>query len=335
VDPAALSDAELIEAVVGWDRLASWAQARQARLLAEFARRRPPDPWQARRSDRPSRCSEFAPDEVGLALRLSRTAAANRLAVAEALVHDLPVTLATWEAGHLDGPKMRAICEAADLLEAGLRAALEARVLPRAPRQTSAQLRRSLLRAVVAIDPAGAQRRHRERRRDRRVVVSPDSEGMSTRWALLPAPDAVASDEWLGRLARSLGADDPRGMDARRADLLVELLTGRRCAAGDGCRGDGCRGDGGSAASAPTSRASRVLKSGTWVTWRPSRPGIRWEMTETVWASVSVPVRCAPTRSAPTRYPIDGSNSEASSAATNRSVSPSRCRISSPGPIGT
>ncbi len=45
-------------------------------------------------------------------------------------------------------------------------------------------------------------------------------------WALLAAPDATSAYQWLTRLARGLGAEDPRGMDARRADLLVALLTG-------------------------------------------------------------------------------------------------------------
>ena len=42
-DPARLSDDTLIEAMVGFDRVGSWAAARQARLLAELARRRPTD----------------------------------------------------------------------------------------------------------------------------------------------------------------------------------------------------------------------------------------------------------------------------------------------------
>ncbi len=240
-DPAALSDADLIEGIVGFERVTSWAQARQAGLLAEFAWRRPEDSWQARRSDTPSRCSEFAPDEVGLALRLSRTTASNRLVMAETLVQDLPRTHAAWQAGLIDTPKVRAITETSCLLTGPQRDILEARILPRAPEQTLAQLRRALLRAVLVIDPDGAERRFRERRTDRRVVVSPDGEGMSSLWALLPAPDAIASYERLGQLARGLGAEDPRGMDARRADLLVELLTGRRCAA-SGCVTD-CDGD--------------------------------------------------------------------------------------------
>ncbi|MGH3528599.1 MAG: DUF222 domain-containing protein, partial [Pseudonocardiaceae bacterium] len=108
-------------------------------------------------------------------------------------------------------------------------------VLPRAGQQTVAQLRAALARAVLVIDPDGAEARYRERRKDRRVVVSPDGEGMASLWALLSAPDATAAYQRLCQLARRFGADDPRGMDARRADLLVDLLTGRRCAATGDC----------------------------------------------------------------------------------------------------
>ncbi len=249
-DPAALSDSELIDAVIGFDRVASWALARQAVLLAEFARRRPEDHPLAANSDTPSRCSEFAPDEVALALRLSRMTATGRLVMAQTLVEELPGTLAAWQAGVIDSLKVRAITETSYLLPGERRSALEARVLPRAGTQTIAQLRAALTRAVLALDPEGAAARHQQRRQDRRVVVSPDGEGMASLWALLSAPDATAVYQRLCDLARELGSEDARGMDARRADLLVELLTGRRCAATGSCMnqqypGDcDCSGDG-------------------------------------------------------------------------------------------
>ena len=242
-DPARLSDAALIDTVIGFDRIASWASARQARLLAEFARRRPGDHPLAARCDTPSRASEFAPDEIGLALRLSRTTAANRLVMAEVLIADLPGTLAAWQAGTIDSLKARAITETSYLLPGELRGALEARVLPRAGQQTIAQLRAALARAVLVLDPEGAAERHHHRRADRRVVVSPDEDGMASLWALLSAPDATAAYQRLCELARGLGSDDPRGMDARRADLLVDLLTGRRCAAAGNCTDPQCDGD--------------------------------------------------------------------------------------------
>ena len=104
-------------------------------------------------------------------------------------------------------------------------------MLPRAGTQTLSQLRAALARAVLVLDPDGAAARHEQRRTDRRVVLGPDGDGMATLWALLSAPDATAAYQRLCQLARGLGAEDPRGMDARRADLLIDLLTGRRCAA--------------------------------------------------------------------------------------------------------
>lgn len=230
-DPGGLSDAELIEGIIGFDHVASWAGARQAVLLAEFARRRSGDHPLAAGCDRPSGASEFAPDEVGLALRLSRTAAMNRLVLAQAVVEELPATLAAWQAGVIDSVKARAIIETSYLLPREQLGALEERVLPRAGEQTVARLRAGLARAVLVLDPQGAQARHEQRRQDRRVVVSPDGEGMASLWALLSAPDATAAYQRLCHLARGLGAADPRGMDARRADLLIDLLTGRSCAA--------------------------------------------------------------------------------------------------------
>ena len=225
-DPAWLSDGELVEAIVGFDRVASWAAARQARLLAELAQRRPPDRvvGVARTA---GVASEFAPDEVGVALRLSRGTAGARIDQAVRLLSTLPATHAAWEAGRIDTAKVRAIHDATVVVPDELAVAVEARVLPRAPGQTLAQLKAALGRAVPSVDPQGADDRHREARRDRRVVVSPEPDGMASLWALLPATDAAGAFTWLTRLARGLGADDPRCVDARRADILAALLTGR------------------------------------------------------------------------------------------------------------
>ncbi|MGH3932391.1 MAG: DUF222 domain-containing protein, partial [Pseudonocardiaceae bacterium] len=189
-----LSDADLIDTIVGFDRIASWASARQARLLAEFARRRPEVKGSPpTRSDLPARYSGYTPDGIALALHLSRTTAANRLAMAETLVADLPGTLAAWQTGTIDVLKARAITETSYLLPVEQRGALEARVLPRAGTQTVSQLRAALARAVLAIDPQGAEDRHEQRRKDRRVVLSPEEDGMASLWALLSGPDATAA----------------------------------------------------------------------------------------------------------------------------------------------
>ncbi len=115
-DGAGLGDAEVVDAVVALDHLTSWAQARQARLLAEFSRRRPDDDSQAINCEQPSSISCYAPDEIGLALHLARCTAMARLGQATHLATTLPATPQAWENGLLDLPKVRAITDATAFL---------------------------------------------------------------------------------------------------------------------------------------------------------------------------------------------------------------------------
>jgi hypothetical protein len=99
---AELSDSQLVDAMVGFERLTGWAQARQARLLAEFARRRPGDDPTMVATDKACALGKFAPDEVGLALTLSRMTAKAKLGRAVQLEQVLPETLTLWQQGRLD-----------------------------------------------------------------------------------------------------------------------------------------------------------------------------------------------------------------------------------------
>ncbi len=232
-DPASMDDAALVETIAGFHRLMSWAGARQARLLAEFAGRRPADPSDMLRANEPSVGSRFAPDEIGCALAVSRGWATFLLAQATALAGPLHAVRDAYERGELDAAKVRALYETTLYLDPAQATAVAARVLPKAGGQSLAQLRAALRRAVIAVDPDGAANRHRRARHDRRVTVQAREDGMASLWALLSAPDAYSAYEWLTRLARGLGAADSRGMDARRADLLRDLLTGRLTVAPD------------------------------------------------------------------------------------------------------
>ena len=153
-DPAGLSDDTLIEAMVGFDRVGSWAAARQARLLAELARRRPTDraPYSARWA---GVGSEYAPDEVGVALHLARGTACARIGLACRLLATLPETHALWETGRIDTAKARAVDDATWMLAPELARAVQDRVLSRAPEQTLAQLKAALGRAVSPWIPTG------------------------------------------------------------------------------------------------------------------------------------------------------------------------------------
>jgi Domain of unknown function (DUF222)/HNH endonuclease len=264
-EPAALSDAGLIEAIVGFEHLTGWAQSRQARLLAEFARRRPGDDPTMVATDKSCAMSRFAPDEVGLALKLSRLTAKARLGRAVQLTQVLPETLQAWQQGQLDERRVTAVCDATHYLPVDKARAVQQRVLDRAPEQTLSQLKAALKRAVLHADPDGSRERHRAARRDRRVAVGEEQEGMASLWALLSATDARSCFQWLTRLAQGCGKDDSRGMDARRADLMVSLLTGTLTYATTDADEDDDAGTGGTDATGDGERSTPETgaKSGT------------------------------------------------------------------------
>jgi Domain of unknown function (DUF222) len=231
-----LDDDALVDSIVRLERLAAWVAAEQLALIAEFACRRPRSytesgPGRRDAGDpRVPEVSEFAVDEVAAALRLSRPAAGVRLQCAVELTR-LPGTARALAAGELDMPKVRAVVDAVDPLADELAGAVEQRVLPRAGRQTVGQLRASLSRAVLAVDPAAAEVRHERAAAGREVTVRPLADGMAELWALLPADTAAAVyaavDSYARRTAVA-GSESGGGMDARRADALVELVTGTR-----------------------------------------------------------------------------------------------------------
>jgi len=225
-----LDDAELVSVVQFWERVASSAAAAQLAAIAELARRRPrswldDSPGHTDAGDPLSpEVSEFAVDEIAAALRLSRPAAGTRLHVAVELSR-LPAVASALTDGRVDVPKVRAVVDAVAGLDEEVAAAVADQVMPRAAAQTVGQLRASLSRAVLAVDPAAAATKHQRAVASRQVTLEPGRDGMAHLWALLPADAAVAVYGRVDALARQQPADD-RAMDARRADALVAAVLG-------------------------------------------------------------------------------------------------------------
>uniref|UniRef100_UPI0010417EF5 HNH endonuclease signature motif containing protein n=1 Tax=Candidatus Protofrankia californiensis TaxID=1839754 RepID=UPI0010417EF5 len=170
----------------------------------------------------------FAAEEIAAELDLSPAAARMQLDLAVTVIGRLQATLAALEAGAIDLGRLRAVAEATAALSDEKAAAAEAKVLARSGRASHSLFRQALRRAVLAIDADGAHRRQAQRRRERQVHIRPVEDGMAELWALLPAADAQAAYQRLDTLARRAATpDDPRGMDARRADALVDVLLGR------------------------------------------------------------------------------------------------------------
>ena len=214
-------DADVVlDEIAACERIVAATQARQIRALARFA--------ELRSGQRDGLMDEFAADEVAPLLRISRNAAQVRLDLAVELTQRLPGTLTALANGELDLYKARIVAELTRPLSDEQAAAVEASVLPRVGEQTPGQLRVALRRAVLRVDPHGAEARRQARIRYRAVVLQPGEDGTADLTAVnLDAADAVAAYQRLDDYARTMGADDARTMDQRRADVLIDLILGR------------------------------------------------------------------------------------------------------------
>ena len=218
VELGRLSHPGRVDALVALQRQIAWLQARQTRLLALMAT----DPRAAADAVDPSG-KNWVREDVACALRLPAGTAAAALAQAEQLHEQLPDTLAALESGQITGRHASVIAEATSPLDPAAAAAVQAQVLTRAPRQTVPQLRASVRRAVLAADPRTADDRHADALTERRVVLTPSTDGMAELWALLPADGAQALLTAVQALADRTDPADPRTADQRRADALIDL----------------------------------------------------------------------------------------------------------------
>ncbi|EYR64133.1 hypothetical protein N866_15465 [Actinotalea ferrariae CF5-4] len=217
LDHLAVADApseDLLEAVGAWDRLAAWVAAGQARVLQELHRRSAGSTWAQK-----GLLDEVA-GTLGASGRAARVLMDRAIALGEAPeVHDAlreglvsvrKADVLLRDTGTLTGEQAREVHD---------------RLLPDAPLMTAPQLSAAARRAVLEIDPEAAQARHEQARRDRCVVMEPSGDCMATISAFLPAVDAVRVMRGLDTIAAIADPDDPRGIDARRADALVDVLA--------------------------------------------------------------------------------------------------------------
>ncbi len=181
-------------------------------------------------------------DEIAAELALSPTAGARQIDEAVTLASRLPGTVDALEAGRIDLGRAKAVAEVTAGLSDEQATQVEAIVLAKGRRDSHAYFRRGLRRAVVKVDPDGAERRRRSARRDRDVRIDTRGEdGMAGLTARLPAADALAAFDHIDHLARQLrsGNPDPDGdpgepvdpvqsLAQRRADVLLDLILGRR-----------------------------------------------------------------------------------------------------------
>ncbi|WP_245899462.1 HNH endonuclease signature motif containing protein [Geodermatophilus normandii] len=222
------------------DREISRQTARRYRAIAAFAATRPAsadraqgepgamsaERW-ARRSAVLRPVSEWATQELAVALSLSAEAAQALLERSLTLVHRLPATLDALEAGVLHAGHLWPLLDrVAPIADDALRTRLETDLLAWAAGRvtTPAQLGDKARREVLKHDARAAADRLARAVRERGVSARPDRiEGTSVVSALLTTPEAAALVAALGAYADTLPADG-RSRGEKMADCLLDLV---------------------------------------------------------------------------------------------------------------
>jgi hypothetical protein len=166
----------------------------------------------------------MAAAELGAALGLSPVSASRR--VGEALeLERVPQTGMALARGDLDLAKARLVLEMLRPLDDAAAARVDAAVVAAGARgRTYRQLRDSLRRAVIAVDPDAAKKRAKQVVQDRSVERF-DTSGGGAGITWLDDPVAIERFyTWLTAAAEAAkGPGDTRTLDQRRADVLADL----------------------------------------------------------------------------------------------------------------
>lgn len=213
LDPGRLDTDAQLGLVVALERHAGWLAALTQRAMAALPR--------PRDGEDPSR------DELACAVGISGRAADGRLDVARRLADRLPLVLTLMRGGELSLGHAR-VCdeETIQLPDDAAAAAVESVLCRPAGRpRTPGQLRAALRRAVLRTDPTAARARHEQAVAGRSVSFSPAGDGMAELLLRLPADAGLRAWTVIDALAGPHRADDPRRIDARRADAADEIFS--------------------------------------------------------------------------------------------------------------
>ena len=254
--PDHLDEAGLVNSITGWRKLTSWAQAQELAAVAELGRRRGVmDDPELERDPARELAAEFAPNEVALALTLTQYAAEWWTNLAVSMSRRLPATWSALSEGTIDLGRAKLIDLWTTPLDDDLAQAVERKVLVRAGQQTTGQLRASLQRAVISVDPAAAERRRSQAEKNARVELSGEDSGTAALSGhFLPAAQASAAWARISGLAEAMkGNGAGGGIDLLRAQVFVGLLLGTlpqppgQAGPGDSDPPGSCPDDGGTA----------------------------------------------------------------------------------------
>jgi len=233
VDPKPLNDYLKVDFMVAIDRQKAWLDALEQAAVAAVG-----DAVETAVGDNDGKPDPHfiglraAHAEIAAAVRVSDCVAADKLHVARALTTELPAVQQALTAGEISIWHARAIIHCTDSLSRDKARIVADRVLPRARRQSVAQLRRSLKRAVLAVEPKSAAERAKQAHADRTLYWQPLEDGMAELRLIASASEVMTIFNVADAIAKQTKADGPKqgepgwlSIDALRSDALVALIT--------------------------------------------------------------------------------------------------------------
>lgn len=221
VDVEELTGHERILVLRAEQRMESYYQARKYRTMASVV--------DVMEDPEPEWAEAGAAAEIQAALRLTRNASESELSFALDLHRRLPQVWVALAKGLIDVRRAKFIWHRTVHLSDAAAGDVADRVIDAAPGLTTGQLNARIDRLCIEADPRAAELRYENARRRRRVVGERTDDGTAHLLGLdLPPHRVAATTKKINRLARDLKtAGDPRTMDQLRADVFLDLLSGK------------------------------------------------------------------------------------------------------------
>jgi hypothetical protein len=160
IEPTELAADERIDLLVALERQKAWLDSLQQATLAVI-------------DQADTTTMNLSQEAVMCALRLSSRSAQSRLKIARTLNEALPKTFEMLRRGVLSTRQAELIVQASWSVLPDVLAQFEELVLRRVGEQTDAELRKTIQRSAIQVDPATAEARHQRAKRDRGVRIRP------------------------------------------------------------------------------------------------------------------------------------------------------------------
>ena len=213
-----LDDDGRVSLLQAWERQSRWVASRQAAAVVAVA------------GDRPVDRDDFVREHVRLATRECGGSARAEVDTARSLAGPLSAAMAALERGELSWQHVRVLEQETEDLDPATRRAVADQVVAdvRAAAErdvcwTPAELRQRARRAVIAADPVAAELRAERASEKRHVARRIDKDAQASLFVNGPAIGVQTIWTALDLRAAATTADDPRTLDQRRFDALVDI----------------------------------------------------------------------------------------------------------------